>query len=315
MPGMAPIEVRPFRDEDAAGVARVVGALSPEVLTTPASLLHWLHGQPPRARTAGWVAVDGGEVVGWAQGRLRWTVADPGVGGAWVGVLPRARRQGAGGRLYELAEEHVSAAGAHTIRSSVGDDADGRGFAERRGYRETRQGQFWTIDPAAADLSELPELAAARGAEGFRLATLGELLDRPRDLHALYDEAEFDIPGDDERTVLPYAEWKEETLGNPLLDPEASVLVLHGDRPVAFAWLLVDRDGGRAEHELTGTLRAYRGRGLARLAKLASLRWCADHAVTTVLTANDAENAPMLAVNRRLGYRPTIVLSDIAKEL
>jgi GNAT superfamily N-acetyltransferase len=54
----------------------------------------------------------------------------------------------------------------------------------------------------------------------------------------------------------------------------------------------------------TGTLPEYRGRGLALAVKLASLRWAAARGVTRVFTSNDETNAPMLAVNRRLGYRP-----------
>ncbi len=54
----------------------------------------------------------------------------------------------------------------------------------------------------------------------------------------------------------------------------------------------------------TGSLRAYKGRGLARLAKLAVMRRLAEVGVELVLTENDATNAPMLAINDRLGYRP-----------
>jgi RimJ/RimL family protein N-acetyltransferase len=54
----------------------------------------------------------------------------------------------------------------------------------------------------------------------------------------------------------------------------------------------------------TGTLRAYRGRGLALAVKLASIAWAREHGVTSMQTNNDETNAPMLAINRRLGYRP-----------
>ena len=64
---------------------------------------------------------------------------------------------------------------------------------------------------------------------------------------------------------------------------------------------------------MTGTLRAYRGRGLARLAKLAGIRWCAENGVHTLLTANDSQNAPMLAINERLGYRPNLVREEYSK--
>jgi len=60
-----------------------------------------------------------------------------------------------------------------------------------------------------------------------------------------------------------------------------------------------------AESEMTGTLPGFRGRGLARLAKLRVLRGARDLGLTELVTENDAENEPILAVNRRLGYRVT----------
>jgi hypothetical protein len=40
------------------------------------------------------------------------------------------------------------------------------------------------------------------------------------------------------------------------------------------------------------------------LVKLASARWAAGAGIEHLLTENDSENAAMLALNERLGYRP-----------
>jgi GNAT superfamily N-acetyltransferase len=73
---------------------------------------------------------------------------------------------------------------------------------------------------------------------------------------------------------------------------------------VAITMIRVDVETGRAENDITGTLPEYRGRGLAHLVKLESLRRVAAKGVTKVFTENDETNASMLAVNTRLGYRP-----------
>ena len=49
---------------------------------------------------------------------------------------------------------------------------------------------------------------------------------------------------------------------------------------------------------------SYRGRGLGLAVKLASIRWAAANGITQMVTTNDETNAPMLAINRRLGYAP-----------
>jgi GNAT superfamily N-acetyltransferase len=305
-------EIRPFREPDAPAAAELLRGLLPGYLFSPELLLHWNRSAPPRAHACFWVAESGQRIVGWADAEFRWRAAEPGIGELWVGVAGDARRRGFGGRLYDIGEKHLLDRGAWKLESGV-DDESGRIFAERRGFRPTRVERLWTLDPAAVDPAELTVLEAAKRAEGFTVLPLRELLGRPRDLHALYAEADADIPSDDEPGEFPYEEWLEETLRTPLLDRDGSFTVLFGNRPVSFAWLLVDREGGRAEHELTGTLREFRGQGLARLAKLAGIRWARENGIRTLLTGNDSANAPMLRINERLGYRPTIERTEVAK--
>jgi GNAT superfamily N-acetyltransferase len=53
---------------------------------------------------------------------------------------------------------------------------------------------------------------------------------------------------------------------------------------------------------MTGTLRAYRGRGLAKLVKNDSLHRARAAGYTHAFTGNDADNRPMLAINKWFGY-------------
>ncbi|HYY75913.1 MAG TPA: GNAT family N-acetyltransferase, partial [Gaiellaceae bacterium] len=71
----------------------------------------------------------------------------------------------------------------------------------------------------------------------------------------------------------------------------------------------------RAAVEMTGTLREFRRRGLARLAKLATIRWAGENGITAIYTGNDTQNQPMLALNDDLGFEPSIVYQDFVKEL
>jgi len=111
-------------------------------------------------------------------------------------------------------------------------------------------------------------------------------------------------------------EWREFILGNPLLDDEGSVVVLDAeDRVVSLSWLLVDHPRRRAENEWTATLPQLRGRGLARLAKVATIRWAAEHGLTEIVTGNDPDNLPMRELNRRLGYRELFLRRDLELRL
>ena len=79
--------------------------------------------------------------------------------------------------------------------------------------------------------------------------------------------------------------------------------------------LRTERTSGRGENDITGTLAAHRGRGLARLVKHHSLRRAAALGIAEVFTFNDETNAAMLAVNTKLGYRPHSQRLSWLKEL
>jgi GNAT superfamily N-acetyltransferase len=71
----------------------------------------------------------------------------------------------------------------------------------------------------------------------------------------------------------------------------ASVIVAQGAPTLAY-------------HDMTAVLRAYRGRGIARQLKHATIAWAIRSGLERMETGNDLDNAPMRAVNARLGYRP-----------
>jgi GNAT superfamily N-acetyltransferase len=302
-------EIRLYRPEDAELAVPLFRALIPGEVQTAPAIRHWMESQPARAGMRAWTALSGRELAGWANARLRWAIEATDVAGGWVGVLPAHRRSGLGSRLYELAENHARSLGARRFTSFAMQASDeGRTFARHRGFEEGRREQYWELDVATAALRNMPP---PPGADVVRLRSL---VDSERELFELYNAAHSDMPGD-ETWTLDFEEWLPETLGNPTLDLDMSAVVVVDARPVAFSWLLADRDGGIGENELTGTLPAFRRRGLARLAKEQAIRWAGEAGLHTLFTSNDAVNADMLALNEHLGYRPTHVLLQLAKDL
>jgi GNAT superfamily N-acetyltransferase len=306
---LAEPEIRPYRAEDAELTGRLFRTLIPGQVYSGAAIRHFIDGQPPRARLRAWTAVARGNVVGWANARLRWSIAEDDIAGGWVGVMPEYRRNGLGSRLYELVEQHVQSLKAHRLTSFVREiSEDGRAFARRRGFAEGRREQYWELDVATAALRNAPP------PPGAELVRLRDVLDREHELFELYDAAHSDMPGD-ETWTLEFGEWLRETLQSPVLDPDLSAVVLVDGRLAAFAWLNSDRDGGVGENEMTGTHPEFRRRGLARLAKEQSIRWAAEAGLHTLYTSNETTNADMLKLNEHLGYRATHVQIGLAKDL
>jgi GNAT superfamily N-acetyltransferase len=282
---------------------------------TAAGLGHWLASHPPRARFRAWVAEADDEVVGFATAELHWssTVAD--VGWWWAGVRAYARRRGLGHALVEAAEHHLVGEGTRKLETMALVESTGERLLKARGYVRSRTELVLSLAVAEADLSALSALEAAKRAEGFRAVPLREVADRKRELHVLYAAASEDVPADDPDDDIRFEDFETHVMGDPELSVDGSIVVLHGERPVSLAFVLVDHDAGAALSEMTGTLPEYRGRGLARLAKLSAIRSAREAGVRRLVTDNDSENAAMLALNRSLGYRVTHERALLAREV
>lgn len=288
--------IRPYEDRDAEAAAGLLAEHDP-YLHTAAGLRHRLAALPPRARRATWVAEVEGAIVGLAEGEFDWTAEAPDIGQVWVLVSPSHRQRGYGSELFDRALEHVTAHKASEVRSWSFPEGDS--FLERRGFTRARVERLSAVDPRTVDTSPLESLAP-----DVRIVALAALPDRLPELHALFTEALADMPADHPETNLAYDEWLTETIGDPDLSSEGSVVVLVDERPAAISWVAVDSVRGFAHQQLTGTARAYRRRGFARLAKLAVIRWCAEAGIVRLAAGNDATNAGMLAINDALGFRP-----------
>jgi GNAT superfamily N-acetyltransferase len=287
------VEIRHFDADVAEGAAELFRLAQPGLLTTAEYLIHRERTLPDRARRLALVAVDGGSVVGWGSAMLRWPGGSRDEAAVWVMVRQAHRRCRLGTELFDRAERHAIDCGATTLRTFAENETAGAAFLAARRYEERGGGIVSALDPSPVDVP-------ARG--GVEVATLSEL--------AGNEEALFEFwgPAGAFSSASPWGlpsfeEWRRSTLANPLLEPDASFTVLADGRPVAIAWLLVDRERRRAENEWTATLPELRGRGLARLAKLHTIRWAAENGIREILTESDEGNIAMLELNRSLGYR------------
>ncbi|MFI9079271.1 GNAT family N-acetyltransferase [Streptomyces sioyaensis] len=147
------------------------------------------------------------------------------------------------------------------------------------------------------------ELRGAALPPGVRLHTGADFEADPRRLYEADAEAAADEPGDVPADAIAYEGWLLRTWEHPPLDLDLTSVVTVDGEIASFTLAATD---GRTRYSCAtaGTRRAFRGRGLARLAKTASLRRARAAGYTEAVTGNDAANAPMLAVDQAFGYRP-----------
>ncbi|MFG2950581.1 GNAT family N-acetyltransferase [Streptomyces adustus] len=289
-------DVRAGDEADAEGFVRVRRLALPFMVSTPESLVHDLTRTHPAARYRPLVAEADGEIVGTAQVGLVPESPEPGQGYLNVYVHPGWLRRGAGSLLTRAAEKHLTAEGATRVFSWVLDEPDNRAFAERRGYRASRSAHFLRLDLAHGTLPDLPDLPP-----GVELRTAADFAADPRPLFELDAQGASDEPSDIDVAFTDYAAWLDETWNHPLLSLELTSVVLVDGRPAALSAAHTD-GASRYSSAMTTTDRAFRGRGLAKLAKTASLHRARAAGCTEAFTGNDAGNGPMLAINTWFGY-------------
>src|SRR5262249_13762954 len=250
----------------------------------------------PMSRRKWWCAEGDGAVIGWASLGLVVETSEEGVGWAAVNVHPEHRGRGIGSALLEVALEHAAAIEARKLHTWSRADDPTVAFARAHGFEQTNSSDMLVLDPRTVAAPEPPP--------GVELRPFTAFEDDPSPIHHVDELSMVDEPGEITFDDIPYDYWLAHFWANPLLDRDASIVAIVEGTPATVTSILVDRDRGPATNNGTGTLPEYRGRGLAMLAKRASLVHAAQLGVTAVYTGNDATNAPMQAINRKLGYTP-----------
>ncbi|MCX5197638.1 GNAT family N-acetyltransferase [Streptomyces sp. NBC_00249] len=304
-------DLRPGDPGDAEAVVRVRRAALPFMVTTPAGVAHEVAAAPPAGRYRLLIAeTPDGTVVGSAQVGLAYDAPEPGLSFVNAYVDPAHRGLGAGTGLLRTAEAHLAAEGAVDVYAWVLDGPAHRAFAEHHGYRSSRSAHFLRLDLAAGTLPPLPRDLPA----GVELRPGSAFAADPRPLFEADAAVTADEPGDVPAELNDYQDWLDGVWHDPTLDHELTTVALVDGVVAAFSAARTD-GAGRYSSAMTGTLRAFRGRGLAKLAKTDSLHRARAAGCTEAFTGNDAGNGPMLAINAWFGYEIRATETRYTKKL
>ncbi|WP_148612266.1 GNAT family N-acetyltransferase [Nocardioides rubriscoriae] len=283
--------VRAAGVDDAAAWAAVVAAATPYLVVSEASVRH--ETETEQRTLARLVAEVDGVVVGIAR------VRDHGHRTMlMVQVAPEHRRRGVGGALLAAALPRAASTGAGEVAGIVAGDDASQAAARAWGFAPVRRHTISAVDPrlveAAGDGVPLDGLDPT-AVHDCLVACAGDDPSGLSQAHALEEFLRED--------------WRLPThrpdLGRAVVDTEGRVL--------AFAMVTVA--GARAWNAFTGTRPDHRDQGLALRVKTAALVALAGAGVTRCSTGNDAANAPVLAVNARLGYRPMAWTTSASRPL
>jgi GNAT superfamily N-acetyltransferase len=225
-------------------------------------------------------------------------------------VDPAARKQGFGSRLYDTAIHFAQEQDAGRMLTEVREnDPASLQFAEKHGFNKDHHVFDSVLELADFDEARFAGKIEAVEASGIRFFTLAETENRTEAEQKLYEVnrmAVLDEPAST-GTFPVYENWRRIILEGSWYRPESQFIAADGERYIGLAGVYDEPDMPITMFNgLTGVERDYRGRGIAMALKLLTIRYACEHGAQKITTSNDARNAPMLAINRKLGYQPLV---------
>jgi GNAT superfamily N-acetyltransferase len=294
------ITVRRASTDDYATIAQIVNAVTPE---TPNSVENMAWSDATYPGGARFVAELDGRPVGAATtGRI--FMFQPDFDAFWgdIGVLPEGRRRGVGSALFaSICDVARDAGKTHLhIAASVA-RPESIVFLEHRGFVEYDRWKVVALDLAGI---EPPAVKPPPGVTITSLAAGPELLPG---VHAVALEAFADIPtGGEPIDPGTLAEFRARDVDRAEIPLEAFAVALEeaSGEVIGYASIMyLPGSTTRAFHDMTAVRRAWRGRGVGRALKEATIAWSIGAGLTSLETGNEDRNAAMRALNGSLGYR------------
>jgi GNAT superfamily N-acetyltransferase len=308
---LASLEVRPLADEDLPVVVALENdGLPPERRRSVAQRRGHFTSQPTQdqdvlrlvAGTTGGPAVAYLEVIDYPKfprTKVRCRLSP---------VVDSAhRRRGIGSALYERALAFAQERQAAILQVGFlqpATEGPGTAFLRRHGFRELEDERRLTshLDLRTYDAARFSDLAERVEREGIHIVPCEALPDTTDNRRRLYD-----------LFVAAGMIWDRSTFETWGMAPErwhwaqqALVIAQAADGAwVGFTQVApYCRETGVWRTAHAATLPAFRNRGIGTALKLRSIALLRGRGCRVMLTANRLNNAPILAINRKLGYVP-----------
>ena len=134
------------------------------------------------------------------------------------------------------------------------------------------------------------------------LAAEGNTPTARRQLYEVNCTASIDDPAATDDVFDPFEDYEVHVLDTYWFQPEGQFMAFDVDRAVGLSAVSYFAETNSMHNMLPGEDPDYRGRKIAQALKLLTILHAKAIGAASIATQNDSVNAPMLAINRKLGY-------------
>lgn len=321
-PHPLPFDLRAATLDDIGIVADLESTRDPEDPRDPEIMRFWWTGGSLSQVSSRHVAVHEGKAVAFmVAAHEGWGDAPERFGSIRAVIRPDVWSERAYVKLIRKGERWLASEGALTAVNRIREDFGHELKAlDGIGYREVRRQNFSELDLVAHRSDLLRGLSQERRrmkARGVTMLTLGE--DKDPDglakLHRMMVAAEQDIPSTVPIPSQPFEEWMRFTFDGPGVRQDRFWIARDGDAIVGLSYLHFPPVRGLPWTAFTATAKEVRGRGIARALKYESMVQALKLGYKCVRTANDGANAPILHINKEMGYRLVTPVIELHRSL
>ena len=309
------LEIRPFTRKDLPGIIDLWNIVRPNQQRTLDEAESDMDTLEPQFQTTFFVTEMNGQIIGVSEIYRHPGMYHPHKFFGNIFVHPDHWSKGSGGALYQQSLEFLNALEAICFRTQVHEsDAHSLQFATARGFTESKRDFESLLNVKDFDFSRF---AGLENVEGIEFQTARDL-DSTAFRQAFFDcfaTTRNDVPRSQTASPISFEFFNEQVLGDEyfLWDGTQIALDPKTDTILGFSGVYHGAREGWLDQWLTATRTEARGRGIALALKLRTIRFALEHGYTTIRTDNDTRNAPMLAINDKLGFERQPALISVVK--
>jgi len=254
-----------------------------------------------------WVAIsDSGCVCGYATISQNHHEYTEGKYDIELVVAPGQRRQGIGMQLYQYLLATAAEQNAIGVRCYIDrTDLAGSTWASSLGFERTLVCCDVVLDVSECQIPSVDALAENAAALGIRVTTFAtEMLSdpsAPHKFHTLSSEIRRDIPGPDVLADVPFEQFVK-SLDSPNRLGDGQFVAIRDGLWIAMSTLWRRGADDVLQTGATGVVRSERGKGIAMLLKHYAVHYAKRRGAPQIITDNAEQNAPMRAINKKLGF-------------